>query len=369
MTIGVVFFFVLGLALLLVGAEGLVRGASRIAAALGLSPLLIGLTVVAFGTSSPELAINLKSAFQGAADIAIGNVVGSNICNVLLILGISAIAAPLSVQMQIIRWETPLVIIASLAVFIMSADGALGRAESGLLFLSLIVYLVFVIRAARRESAKIQKEYAEEYKLDRPRGFLGFAIQFALVIGGLALLTIGARLMVNAAIQVAKSLGVSDLVIGLTVIAVGTSLPELATSVMASVRGERDIAVGNVIGSSLFNLLGVLGLTGVITPFDLPVSPQALAFDIPIMILVSLACFPIFFTGSRITRWEGFLFLFYYIIYTVYLVLESGDSSHIRAFNQVVLIGFFPLTVIMLVVTFGQSLRRALKRGRGLRDL
>jgi cation:H+ antiporter len=303
--------FVLGLVLLIGGSEMLVRGASRLATAVGVSPLVVGLTVVAFGTSAPELAVSVQSALAGQSGLAVGNVVGSNILNVLLILGLSAVILPLTVAQQLIRLDVPLMIAASLLFFVFALDGVLGRGESGLLFAGAAAYTVFCIRQSRKESARVQQEYAEEFADPAPgKHGRGYVVgQFALIAGGLLLLLLGARWLVDGAVTFARQLGVSELIIGLTIIAIGTSLPEIATTVMASLRGERDIAVGNVIGSNLFNLLVVIGVTGIVAPAGVTVPAAALRFDIPVMIAVAVACLPVFFSGGRIARWEGGLFL------------------------------------------------------------
>ncbi|PKO63691.1 MAG: sodium:calcium antiporter, partial [Betaproteobacteria bacterium HGW-Betaproteobacteria-17] len=249
--------FVLGLVALVIGAEAMVRGASRLAVSWGISPLVVGLTVVAFGTSAPEMAVSVGAALSGTSDLAIGNVVGSNIANILLILGISALVAPLLVHEQIIRQEVPVMIGATLLVVAMALDGGIGRIEAGLLFALVMAYTVFLVVQSRRASKDAEAEFASEIPTSQWDRHWG--VQAALVIGGLALLVLGADWLVGAAVVFAKYFGVSDLVIGLTVVAVGTSMPEIATSLIAALRGQRDIAVGNVIGSNIFNLLAVLG--------------------------------------------------------------------------------------------------------------
>ena len=313
--------FISGLVLLILGAELLVRGAARLAAGFGVSPLVIGLTVVAFGTSSPELAISLASGFAGEGDLVVGNVVGSNITNVLLILGAAAAISPLIVSAKLVRVDVPLVIAAGVVTYLLGLNGAYGRADGLLLFSGIIAYILFAIRQSRRESRGIQQEYAQEYGQRGRTTGVQLSLQLVLIVAGLGLLLIGSRWLLGSATEMARGLGVSELVIGLTIVAIGTSSPELATSVIASLRGERDIAVGNVVGSNLFNLLAVLGLTAIISPQAVQVAPSALRVDIPIMIAVSVACLPIFFIGYRISRWEGFLFLGYDAAYLVYLLL------------------------------------------------
>ncbi len=350
-------FFVLGLAALILGAELLVRGASRLALTFGISPLVVGLTVVAFGTSSPELAISVQSAWSGQVDIALGNVVGSNIFNVLLILGLSALITPLIVHQQLIRREVPLMIGVSLLLWGMAADGGITRWEGVVLVLGLAAYVVYAIRASRRESAEIAQEYAEALPGDGSAWDRHWSVQVALIVGGLVLLVLGSNWLVDAAVAIARALGVSELIIGLTLIAAGTSLPEVATSIMAAIRGERDIAVGNVVGSNIFNILGVLGVSAAVAPASLTVSPALLAFDLPVMVAVAVACLPIFFTGNLIARWEGGLFLAYYLAYTAYLILLSTRHSALATYSDVMAFFFLPLTAVTLVVLAARHLR------------
>jgi cation:H+ antiporter len=309
--------------LLIIGAESLVRGASRLAAAVGISPLVIGLTVVAFGTSAPEMAVTTISGLAGQTSIALGNVIGSNIFNVFLILGVSALVAPLMVSVQLIRLDVPLMIGASLLVYLFALNGVIGRLEGIVLLACIMAYTGFLIRQSRRENKTVQAEYEQKYGSKEPRSANVLLKETGLLLVGLILLVLGSKWLVAGAVLIAQKLGVSELVIGLTIVAVGTSLPELATSVVATIRGERDIAVGNVVGSCLFNLLAVMGLAGVVSPSGIPVSPQTLHVDLPVMIFTAVVCLPVFFTGRRISRGEGALFLCGYIIYTVWLVLTA----------------------------------------------
>jgi cation:H+ antiporter len=354
MTLMIFVYLIAGLTLLVFGAEILVRGATRLAAMFGIPPLIIGLTVVAFGTSAPETAVSVQAAFAGSGDLAIGNVIGSNIANVLLILGITAMVAPLLVSGQLIRLDVPLMIGASLLTWGLAADGALGLPDGLLLFGSLPGYTSFLIISSRRNAQKnlvAEDEFAEEFGLaEGPAKPYAWLQNLALLVGGIALLVGGANLLVMGAVELARALGLSELVIGLTVIAIGTSLPELATSVMAVLKGERDIAVGNVVGSNLFNLLCVLGLTAIVAPEPVPVAASALSFDFPVMIAVAVACLPIFFAGYCIRRWEGVLFFSYYLIYTTWLVMHSTQASAIGLFAQAMTLFVLPLTAITLLV-------------------
>jgi cation:H+ antiporter len=359
MTSTVLALLILGLILLVVGAELLVRGASRLAAAVGISPLVVGLTVVAFGTSAPELAVSVQSALSGQADLALGNVVGSNIFNVLFILGLSALITPLVVSQELVRLDVPVMIGVSVLLLLLSLDGVIGRWEGGLLFAGIVAYTWFLIRQSRRESAAAAAATAAAtaaascaYAVpDAGRGMPGSRVRnVALVIAGLTLLVLGSRWLVNGAIEMASALGVTELVIGLTIVAAGTSLPEVATSVLASIRGERDIAVGNVVGSNIFNILAVLGISGLVAPEGIEVVRSAVAFDIPVMTAVALACLPIFFSGYLIARWEGALFMGYYVAYTVYLVTHSADHALVPAFQTAMIVFVVPLTVITLLI-------------------
>ncbi|QDT06209.1 Inner membrane protein YrbG [Rubripirellula lacrimiformis] len=338
-----------GLVLLVVGGELLVRGAASLAAAFRISPLVIGLTVVAFGTSAPELGVSLQASFSGNGDVAVGNVLGSNIINVLLILGLAALVAPLVVSSQLIRKDVPLMIGASLVVWWMSLDGAIARWEGITLFVALLIYIGYSIASSRKESLAVQDEL-EEYGTSIT-GKKAMAVQVSLLIGGLVLLGIGSNLLVDGATTVATKIGVSKLVIGLTVVAIGTSLPEMVTSVVASYRGQRDIAVGNVVGSNLFNLLCVLGLTAAISPTPIPVSPAAIGFDIPVMVAVALICFPVFATGNLVRRWEGAMFVLYYVAYTALIVLSAKGSPLTTNLQSVIAYGVVPLTLLTFAAT------------------
>lgn len=340
-----------GLVVLSVGAELLVRSASRLAAAVGISPLVVGLTVVAFGTSAPELVVSVQSAAAGQPDVAIGNVVGSNILNVLLILGLSAMIVPLRVSQQLVRIEVPLMVCLSFALLLLAWDGSISRID-GLLFVTgLLVYTVWAIIKSRREQAAIQAEYAAEFGIaEASLTARGIAWNVVLLIVGLALLILGARWFIESAVTIARQLNVSELVIGLTIVAAGTSLPEIATSILAAVRGERDIAVGSVVGSNIFNIMAVLGISSMTSDSGIAVSNAALTLDIPIMIAVAVACLPVFFTGHLIARWEGAVFFGYYCAYTVYVVLTAVQSDSARSFTAVMTWFVIPLTVVTLVI-------------------
>jgi cation:H+ antiporter len=340
------FQFVGGLVLLIVGAEGLVRGSVRLAAALGVSPLIIGLTVVAFGTSAPEVLVSAQAALYGQPEIALGNVIGSNIFNVLFILGISALVSPLIISEDLVRHDVPIMIGVSSLVMLLSMNGTLGKPEGVVLILLLAIYIAFLIWLTRRRSPA-----APSVAVPPPRrGAGGYAVDAALILGGLAVLAVGSRWLVLGAVAIARMLGLSELVIGLTIVAAGTSLPEVATSITASLKGERDIAVGNVVGSNIFNLLAVLGSAAIIAPAGIPIPGAALTFDLPVMIAVAMACLPIFFIGFRITRWEGAVFLGYYVAYVTFLVLDATNHEALPIFSGVMLLFVMPLTVLTFSV-------------------
>jgi cation:H+ antiporter len=299
--------FTAGLVALILGASSLVRGASKLALSFGISPLVVGLTVVAFGTSAPEMAVSVGAVLSGRTDIAAGNVVGSNIFNVLFILGVSALIIPLVVNVQLIRQEVPIMIAASVLLLVLALDGRLGWTDGMMMFGLMIAYSSYLVVQSRRETRAAQAEFDAEVRPavagawdDR------WSVQCLLVLAGLGLLVVGSNWLVDASVTFARALGVSDVVIGLTVVAAGTSLPEVAASITAALKGERDIAVGNVVGSNLFNILGCLGLSALAAGNSgLDVAPSIVRFDIWVMIAVALVCLPIFVSGREIARWEG----------------------------------------------------------------
>jgi len=343
-----------GLVALAVGAEMLIRGATSLARASGISPLVIGLTVVAFGTSAPELAISAKASLSGESSIALGNVVGSNIFNVLFILGVSALVAPLMVSAQLVRWDVPLMIGVSLLAYLMAGNNLVSRMEGSLLLLLLGCYTGFLIWGSRK-----QRESSVEglTLLAKEKGSKQLWKDALWILAGLTLLVLGSRWLLASATNFARVLGVDELIIGLTLVAAGTSLPELMTSVVASIRGQRDIAVGNVVGSNLFNIMGVLGTAALLADQGIEVSSSVLAFDMPIMIAVALACLPIFFTRGEISRWEGALLVFYYLAYTSYLFLDQTANLSLPLFRSAMLFFIIPLTAITLGVVSWNAYR------------
>ena len=353
-----VLLFVGGLVALVAGAESLVRGASKLALSLGISPLVVGLTIVACGTSAPEIAVSVGAVLEGRTDLAIGNVVGSNIFNVLFILGLSAMIVPLVVDAQIIRQEVPIMIGTALLLFAFGLDGRIDRIDAAIMVALLAAYIVFLVVQSRRQTAATKAEYDEALE-SNSRWDRHWAVQLLLVAVGLALLVLGSGWLVEAAVVFAQAFGVSDLVIGLTIVAAGTSMPEVATSVMAAVRKERDIAIGNVVGSNIFNVLGCVGLSGLVAAGGLPMAPSMLSFDLWVMLAVAFACLPVFLTGREIARWEGALFVGYYAAYATYLILAAQEHDALPMFSRV-MIGFvLPLTIVTLIVVM---LRPAARR-------
>lgn len=350
-----------GLMLLVGGGQLMVSGASALARAMKISPLVIGLTVVAFGTSAPELAVSVQAALSGTSDVAIGNVVGSNIFNVLFILGVSALIVPLVVSSQLVRRDVPLMIAASLLIWFFGSDGTVSRAEGLMLFVGIVSYTTWCVRAGRSETVAVQAEFEEAISDSLPQQ--GQPVLVALsIMAGLVLLSLGAKWLIGGAVAIATSFGVSELIIGLTIVAAGTSLPELMTSVIAAMRGERDLAVGNVVGSNLFNILCVLGVSSMVATDGIAVNAVALRFDIPVMLVVAIACLPVFFTGHVISRWEGVFFLFYFMAYSTWLILDATGHQFRRSFAELMSIFILPITGVTLVLVLLRSMRNSRKR-------
>lgn len=308
-----------GLVLLALGAELLVRGASRLAAVMGVAPLLIGLTIVAFGTSTPELAVSIRASLTGHTEVALGNAVGSNTFNVLFILGLSALIAPLSVKLQLIKFDLPVMVAASLLLLALALDGRLGRLEGVLFVALLIAYTWVLLRMGKREKqAEVLAEFEAEFGPPAPEK-RGNKVMFGLmIVAGLGILLGGMHLLLEGATTLARQAGVSERVIGLTLIAGGTSLPELLTSAVAAWKGERDIAIGNVVGSNVFNILGVLGVSATVAELQVPDS--VLRVDIPVAIVAAAVCVPVFITGRIVSRWEGAAFVAAYVVYVALLI-------------------------------------------------
>lgn len=327
------------------------RAAVRLAASLKVRPLIIGLTVVAMGSSAPQMAVSVQAAFSSSPDISVGSVVGSNIFNVLVTLGLCALIIPLRVARQLVRVDIPLMIGASLLVFALSYNGELSAFDGAVLLLALLAYLLILARRSRKQ---LPTNPPINLLTSRSQQF----ISLATMVFGLVLLVMGGRLMVDAAVIIAQDLGLSERVIGLTVIAGSTSLPALSTSLIAASRGERDIAVGNVIGSNLFNLLGVLGLTALIAPTPLSISPNALDFDLPVMLAVAALCLPVFYSGYRVTRSEGLLLLALYLAYGLHIVSFTTGMPLADKLERVMNYAVLPVLTGLIVFSTVRAWRR-----------
>jgi cation:H+ antiporter len=356
-----VLIFSVGLLCLIAGAEALVRGASRLAALFGISPLIIGLTVVAYGTGSPELAVALRASTVNQVDLAVGNVVGSNIFNVLFILGLSALVRPLVVHDQLVRIDVPIMILASGMLFFLSLDGTISALDGVSMIAAIIGYTFLLIQLGRRQR-KVKRENGVQTGTGQSR--LAWIRHALLIAAGIVLLVLGSRWLVHGAVALAHAFGVSELVIGLTIVAAGTSLPEVATSIVAGIKGERDIAVGNVVGSNIYNIFAVLGTAAIVAPDGLAVPSAALRFDIPVMVVVAIACLPIFFATATVTRWEGALFFGYWLAYTAYVILAAAQHDKVEEYGRVMTFFVIPLTIITVsVVLFRESRSRKRKPG------
>lgn len=344
--------FAAGFVALIAGAELLIRGASRLAIAVGISPLVVGLTVVAYGTSAPEVAVSVRAvlAEPSRPDLALGNAVGSNISNVLLVLGLSALASPLLVSRVLVRITVPFMIAVTGLVWVLSLDGTISRLEGWLLVTGSVAFTAFsLVRSRQARSDTIGSPDGVAPRESSRHRLLASAAHLLMIVVGLGLLVLGARWLVDGATEVARLLEVSELIVGLTVVAVGTSLPEIATSLIATLRGQREIAVGNVVGSNVFNLLLVLGLCAALSRQPLAVPPSALRFDIPIMFAVAAACWPIFFTDWVISRWEGAVFLAFYVAYVLFLYLQATEHQQLNQYQTVMVWFVLPITVFVLL--------------------
>lgn len=316
-----------GLGLLYIGAQTLIKGGTGLALRLGLTPLVIGLTVIAYGTSSPEMVVSLQAALSGNGAISIGNVVGSNICNIALILGLCALVTPVTASSQIIRREIPIMMAATVVLCVFLLDDTLARWEGAVLFLGVVVYTVTTVRAARKQTeadkvlaAEFKSQIASGGEAESAKVSLGAAIGFTVL--GLGLLVAGSHFFVSGAVTLAEGWGISQTVIGLTIVAVGTSMPELATSLVAAIRKQSDVAIGNVVGSNIFNIVGILGLCALIKPIS---APGISLVDLGLMLAIAVALLPLCKTGGRISRAEGAVLLAVYAGYTWWLI--SGTAA------------------------------------------
>jgi cation:H+ antiporter len=376
---------VAGLALLVLGGELLVRGASALARRVGISSLVVGLTVVSAATSAPELAVTVGAVLRDEPGLAVGNVVGSNIVNVLLILGLSALVVPLAVKQRLVRFDLPWMVVLSIGLLLVSLDGRIGAVDGVVLLAAVVLHTVLTVVIGRRgapvpaaappgdrgagdgddvggDDGDGGTGGAEDLGSEEEPSPVSVPRSVLLVVLGIALLVAGATLLVGGAVNIATSLGVSSLVVGLTVVAVGTSLPELATSVIAVRRGERDLAVGNVVGSNIFNIGVVLGLPALISPEGIPVSGAAVALDMPVMLAAAVALLPIAFTGFAVARWEGALFVALYAAYTGYVVLAATEHDALEGFTWTM--AWFVLPLVALTLAVFTAYEIGLRRGR-----
>jgi cation:H+ antiporter len=310
----------LGLAALIAGAELMVRSGTALAARIGVSPLLIGLTIVAIGTSAPELAIGIDSALQGNGALAVGNIAGTNTVNILLILGLSAALRPLAIRQQTLRLDLPIMVLAAAAMLALSWDGVLTRMDGVVLVGLGVFYTYALVVAGRRQSKRVKAEFAQEFGRRR---FLSRknAVELAVLLAGIVVIVVGAEWLVDGAVELARLWGVSDAFIGLTVVAIGTSAPELVTTVVSTIRNERDMAIGNLIGSSVYNICVILGITCLVPAAGIEVGPNLIRVDIPVMLLVAALCIPVFVSGRKVSRLEGTLFVAAYCAYLAYLIV------------------------------------------------
>jgi cation:H+ antiporter len=319
--------FLAGLVIIILGAEFVLRGSARLAARLGIKPIVIGLTVVSVGTSMPELAVGIASVAEDKGALAVGNIAGTNMLNILFILGLSAAIRPLPLQLLSIRFDVPVMIVSAVGLFLMALDGKLSRAEGLILTLAAVAYTIALIRISKRESAKMRKEFAEEYGqkvlLREKNSFWSWTGNVVVLIAGLACCMLGAELLVAGAVSIAQALGVSDAVIGLTIVAIGTSAPELATTIVSTIKNDRDVAVGNLIGSSISNILFILGVTCVVAPKGVDVSEDVLWLDLPLAALVAIVCYPVFRSDRMVSRKEGIAFVTAYLLYLGFLIYRA----------------------------------------------
>lgn len=352
---------VAGLVLLVAGGEALVRGGSRLGLRLGMSPLVIGLTIVAAATSAPELAVSVDASLRGAPGVAVGNVVGSNITNVLLVLGVAAVILPVAVGRQLVRLDVPVMVVISVLLLVLSLDRSIGRLDGAVLLTVLAGYLVWSLRTGPgTPGAEVEPGDGRE-----GAGRLEVLRDLAFIAVGVGMLVLGARLLVDAATTLASAVGLSDLVIGLTVVAVGTSLPEVATSVIAALRGHPEIAIGNVVGSCIFNLGLVMGLTAVVAPGrGVPVDPAAVNFDLPVMVATAVALLLVAETTRVVTRWEAVFLLGYFAAYVTYVLLDAADHDALPRFSAVMVVFVAPLTVGAAVYSITAEVRSRRRSAR-----
>lgn len=323
-------WFVVGLVALAIGAEVMVRGGAQLASRLGISPMLVGLTVVSIGTSLPELAVGVTAALEGSGELAVGNIAGTNVVNILFILGLSALISPLAIERRTLRFDLPVMAGAAVLLWVLAVNGVLSRLDGLILACGAVVYTVVLIRMSRRESRATVAEYAQAFPAvpepgDAAKRVGGKTVQHvAMTVTGIAVVILGAEWLVGGAVGIARAFGVSDALIGLTVVAIGTSAPELVTAIVSTVRGERDIAVGNLLGSSVYNILLILGITCMVPANGLTLTHNLVWIDIPIMVAVSLVCIPIFISGRQVHRAEGAAMVAAYLGYLAFLLTTQS---------------------------------------------
>lgn len=304
----------------------MVRGGAQLASRLGISPMLVGLTVVSIGTSLPELAVGVTAALEGSGELAVGNIAGTNVVNILFILGLSALISPLAIERRTLRLDLPVMAGAAVLLWVLAVNGVLSRLDGLILVCGAVVYTVVLIRMSRRESQATAAEYVQAFpvvpELGEPTKRVGGKTvqHVAMTVTGIAVVILGAEWLVGGAVGIAREFGVSDALIGLTVVAIGTSAPELVTTIVSTVRGQRDIAVGNLLGSSVYNILLILGITCLVPANGLTLTHNLVWIDIPLMVAASLACIPIFVTGRRVHRAEGAAMVTAYLGYLVFLL-------------------------------------------------
>lgn len=315
--------FILGLVIITIGADLILKGATKIASLFGVSPILIGLTIVSIGTSLPELAVGITAVQEGASDIAVGNIAGTNIVNILLILGLSAAIRPLPIHLKAIKLEVMAMILSAVLLFLLSIDGTLSAVEGFLMLILGAVYIISLIKKSKNESKKVIREYVTEYQRSTKKekhDWKKWLLNSLILIAGMIGTIYGAEILVEGAVDIAKAFGVSDTIIGLTIVAIGTSAPELTTTIMATIKNERDVAIGNLLGSSITNILFILAITCLFAPQGLNVNNDILWFDLPLATLVAIACYPVFKSGKMVSRTEGISFATAYLIYIGFLV-------------------------------------------------
>jgi cation:H+ antiporter len=313
----------LGLVALICGAELVVRGGTRLAIRLRIPPIVVGLTIVSIGTSAPELAIGIEAALRGNGSLAVGNIAGTNTVNLLLIFGLSALLRPITLDSQTLRFNLPVMIVAALALVAMAMDGALTRTDGAVMVGAGVLYTLALIVLTRHESPATKLGFEQEFAgRAHVRPLVDVAWSSMALLAGIVIIVIGSDLLVEQAVSLARAMNVSDALIGLTIIAIGTSLPELVTTIVGTLRNNRDIAIGNLLGSSIFNILFILGITCLVPDQAMPVEADLVRIDIPVMALATLTCIPVFLSGRRVSRIEGALFVSVYALYLLYLLVE-----------------------------------------------